>query len=249
MLLTAFDGIGAGPYLVRSRPRNCHGSPTRGDITKDDPKKVAATIREADPNKDCLVLFEAAPPCQDFSPIGRGEGHQGATGRLFSVSADFVQAIFDDLPGYNAASIFENVLMNSANAKTVTEKLGCQPVFACAGDFGWVTRPRLWWLSVKWGDLTSDPCHAPLRQRLLTRGDRRRSPAEGGRLKTPRSGMRLGTTSERQCSPARNVHSTRLCQGAAPRNYRDGAGACAYWRHHRPRRCRARRLSSQRFFG
>ena len=47
--------------------------------------------------------------------------------------------------------------MNSVDAKTVTEKLGCQPVFACAGDFGWVTRPRLWWLSVKWGDLTSDP--------------------------------------------------------------------------------------------
>ena len=23
-------------------------------------------------------------------------------------------------------------------------------MFACAGDFGWVTRPRLWWLSVKW---------------------------------------------------------------------------------------------------
>ena len=121
----------------------------RGDITKDDPKKVAATIREADPNKECLVLFGAAPPCQDFSPIGSGDGRQGARGRLFSVSADFVQAIFDELSGYNTASIFENVLMNSADAKTVTEKLGYQPVFACAGDFGWVTRPRLWWLSVK----------------------------------------------------------------------------------------------------
>ena len=99
----------------------------------------------------------------DFSPIGPGKGHQGARarGRLFSASAEFMQAIFDDLPGYNTASIFENVLMNSADAKTVTEKLGCQPVFACAGDFGWVTRPRLWWLSVKWGDLTSDPSAPP----------------------------------------------------------------------------------------
>ena len=61
------------------------------------------------------------------------------------------------IPGYNTASIFENVLMNAADAKTVAKKLGYPPVFACAGDFGWVTRPRLWWLSLRWGDLTSDP--------------------------------------------------------------------------------------------
>ena len=68
------------------------------------------------------MLFGAAPPCQDFSLIGPGEGHRGARGRLFSASAEFMQAIFDDLPGYNTASIFENVLMNSADTKTVTEK-------------------------------------------------------------------------------------------------------------------------------
>ena len=38
-------------------------------------------------------------------------------------SADFMQAVFDELPGYNTASIFENVLMNAADAKTVAEKL------------------------------------------------------------------------------------------------------------------------------
>ena len=91
-ILTAFDGIGAGPYLIEQRfgqPRlalaweidqDCLKVTAaklpwlahRGDITKDDPKKVAATIREADPNKECLVLFEAAPPCQDFSRLGPG---------------------------------------------------------------------------------------------------------------------------------------------------------------------------------
>ena len=102
---------------VRDRPRSCHGSP----IGATSPRTTRRRSRRPSerPNKECLVLFGAAPPCQDFSPIGPGEGHQGARGRLFSVSAEFMQAIFDDLPGYNTASIFENVLMNSADAKTV----------------------------------------------------------------------------------------------------------------------------------
>ena len=104
-------------------------------LTKDDPRRWQLPSARRTPTKtSCLRRPRLAKT---------GEGHQGVRGRLFSVSADFMQAIFDDLPGYNTAFIFENVLMNAADAKTVTEKLGCQPVFACAGDFGQVTPETL----------------------------------------------------------------------------------------------------------
>ena len=38
-----------------------------------------------------------------------------------------------------------------------SEALGVQPVFVCPSDFGWVSRPRLWWLSIEWTCLVSYP--------------------------------------------------------------------------------------------
>ena len=63
--------------------------------------QIAALIKKADPDNERLVIFETAPPCQDFSPIGPGEG---ARGQLFVASTDFMQAIFDELPDHNTAS-------------------------------------------------------------------------------------------------------------------------------------------------
>ena len=47
--------------------------------------------------------------------------------------------------------------MPTADVHVVTEALGVAPIYSCAGDFGWVTRPRLWWLSVDWEAHPCDP--------------------------------------------------------------------------------------------
>ena len=41
------------------------------NLTAEQPGAVAAAVDKADPRKECIVLFTAAPPCQDFWRIGR----------------------------------------------------------------------------------------------------------------------------------------------------------------------------------
>ena len=50
--------------------------------------------------------------------------------------------------------------MTPADAAEASKQLGCQPVFADAADFGWIGRPRLWWSSVDWDEITHDPSTA-----------------------------------------------------------------------------------------
>ena len=46
--------------------------------------------------------------------------------------------------------------MATADAKQITEALGAAPLWVDAADFGWVGRPRLWWLSTNWARMTLD---------------------------------------------------------------------------------------------
>ena len=62
----------------------------RGDITEDDTTKVATEIKSIDPDGQCMVIFIAAPPCQDFLRIGDRAGHQGERGYLFNFTAKFI---------------------------------------------------------------------------------------------------------------------------------------------------------------
>ena len=125
----------------------------RGDFTGETVEKVAAEIRRADPAGECVVLLVAAPPCQDFSQIGAEAGHRGARGGLFLRSAEFVL----ELRTGGAA------WLEPASAKEVSDCLGVPPVLVCASDFGWISRPRLWWLSADLRQCTTDPASgAPL---------------------------------------------------------------------------------------
>ena len=65
------------------------------------------------------------------------------------------------LRSHRFAFLYENVEMGAEAAKVSSDALGVQPVFVCSSDFGWVSRPRLWWLSVDWSCLASDPADAP----------------------------------------------------------------------------------------
>ena len=55
------------------------------------------------------------------------------------------------------AFLYENVEMDAEAAKVSSDALGVSPVFVCPSDFAWVSRPRLWWLSVEWARVVTDP--------------------------------------------------------------------------------------------
>ena len=176
-MLSAFDGIGAAPWLVSElagRPllavaweidpacihvaeRRMPWLQQRGDLFADKVDDILHLISEADPQAQATVIWTAAPPCQDFSRMrSAGPGHDGERGGLFLRTVEFQKALFDRLGPRRTAFLYENVVMTKANADVITEALGHSPVFACGGDFGWITRPRLWWTSIKWDQVTHD---------------------------------------------------------------------------------------------
>ncbi|CAE7257954.1 unnamed protein product [Symbiodinium sp. CCMP2592] len=65
-------------------------------------------------------------------------------------------------PGPGPQKVKKN-RMWSASAKEVSDCLGVEPALVCASDFGWISRPRLWWLSADLRQHTEDPATgAPL---------------------------------------------------------------------------------------
>ncbi|CAE7859414.1 eIF3-S7, partial [Symbiodinium necroappetens] len=109
---------------------------------------------------ECIIIFTAAPPCQDFSRVGDRDGHAGNRGYLFNFTAEFLDELRRRLAPRRFGFLVENVEMTPADAAEASKQLGCQPVFADAADFGWIGRPRLWWSSVDWDEITHDPSTA-----------------------------------------------------------------------------------------
>ena len=52
----------------------------RGDITKEDAQSVKDLIHNTDPDGNAMIVWAAAPPCQDFSRITEGLDHQERKG-------------------------------------------------------------------------------------------------------------------------------------------------------------------------
>ena len=179
-MLSAFDGVGAAPWLVWDligKPRaifawevdraaiqvadyHIPGIRHRGDITEDTPEDLAAEIQHIDGQAECIIIFTAAPPCQDFSRVGDRDGHAGSRGYLFNFTAEFIDELRRRLAPRRFGFLVENVEMTPADAAEASKQLGCQPTFADAADFGWIGRPRLWWSSVDWDEITHDPSTA-----------------------------------------------------------------------------------------
>ena len=151
IVLSLFDGVGAAVAILE----NLFGTPTaamawetdrtcrqltshrlpwlqqRGDFGNETVEKVTAEIRRLDPAGECVVLMIAAPPCQDFSRIGAETGHSGTRGSLFLRSAEFVLELRAALRGWRVGFMFENVVMQPAAAKEVSDCLGVEPILVC----------------------------------------------------------------------------------------------------------------------
>ena len=133
------------------------GPPVGGTSRGLHPRLPPRCRRSGSPEREAMVVWCAAPPCQDFSRIVQGAGHQGDRGRLFEESVAFMDELRAALKSHRFAFLYENVEMSAEAAKVSSAALGVQPVFVCPSDFGWVSRPRLWWLSIDWTRLVSDP--------------------------------------------------------------------------------------------
>ena len=96
-------------------------------------------------------------PCQDFSRIGQSPGHAGQRGALFLATAEFYWKTRSLLPDRRWVFLFENVVMEPAHSDAVSKALGVDPIMVCASDFGWISRPRLWWLYPSILQATVDP--------------------------------------------------------------------------------------------
>ena len=126
----------------------------RGDFTADSAEAVAAAIEKADPRARTIVIVAAAPACQDFSRIGSAAGHTGDRGGLFLKPVDFVHDLAGLISDRRLGFLFENVVMEYKDAAAA---LGVEPFVACASDFGWKPRPRLWWMSPAVTAMSLDP--------------------------------------------------------------------------------------------
>ena len=136
------------PYIVH-----------RGDINQDSPTAVSEMIRKHDPHQTCVILLLAAPPCPDFSSItGNGQGFEGTEGCKFKAFVKFSQQLEAQLDGWECHHLIENVVMQQkAEIQWVSDNTHCSPVVADAADFGWVSRPRLWWSKIDWATIETNP--------------------------------------------------------------------------------------------
>lgn len=86
----------------------------------------------------------AGSPCQSLSiTTGKNRTHLQGKSRLFW---EFVRALEEVKPRY---FLFENVAsMNEESKRTISEVLGCQPIFIDSEDFSAQTRERLYWTNI-----------------------------------------------------------------------------------------------------
>eukprot|EP00438_Fugacium_kawagutii_P001200 Skav225232 [mRNA] locus=scaffold2946:159013:164268:+ [translate_table: standard] len=97
-----------------------------------------------------LVLLGSGPPCQGVS--GLNSDRRGALrderSSLF-VHVPRIKALLQKcFPWAAVHSLMESVAsMDDGDRSTMSEGIGCEPVFCDAGEFTWCSRPRLYWLT------------------------------------------------------------------------------------------------------
>jgi DNA (cytosine-5)-methyltransferase 3A len=89
-------------------------------------------------------LLIGGSPCQSLSIVqSKTRQHLDGKSKLFF---EFVRALEQMQPKY---FLFENVAsMNDESKNTISELLGCEPIFIDSGDFSAQERPRLYWTNI-----------------------------------------------------------------------------------------------------
>eukprot|EP00435_Cladocopium_sp_Y103_P054359 s601_g17.t1 len=120
---------------------------------------VGEKILSIDPEHKCIILITDGTPCPDFSVVvDRSEGRHLPEGSKFSAFIDKVEELEKTLTQHTFLVVAENVVMNDpSDAKFISDRLGTEPVVIDSSDASYVSRPRLWWLRLKWQDVKVNP--------------------------------------------------------------------------------------------
>ncbi len=175
VLLSFFDGIGTARLALQSIGAHIVGSFAwetdpectelvshhfpdtwhRGDFLADDSKLFAATLMQWY-DYEFWLIASAGPPCPDFSRIkGHSSlGRAGKEGQKFSQFCDWMDIFIQEIRAIKDTQVIRRLVENVVAAKDEREhfstRLGTQPVLVDSADFGWVSRPRLWWTDADW---------------------------------------------------------------------------------------------------
>lgn len=104
-----------------------------------------------------IDLLLAGTPCQSLSII-QSKTRQNLDGKskLFFIAVDILNHVQQLNP--NVKFVFENVAsMNNESKRTITEMLGCEPVFIDSADFSAQSRPRYYWCNFN-VSMDYEPC-------------------------------------------------------------------------------------------
>ena len=115
ILLSFFDGVGSAALALRSLDVRLRATleweidqtatavstqacrclrMKRGDLTADDPAKVATILQDFLKEKQSLILVTAGPPCPDYSKLNASaQGRTGTSGQLFVQFTEFLRKL------------------------------------------------------------------------------------------------------------------------------------------------------------
>jgi DNA (cytosine-5)-methyltransferase 3A len=152
-VLSLFDGISCGmlaleragiivdryvayeidKYAIQVSKKNYPKIEQKGDVTVADFSEYKG-----------FDLLIGGSPCQSLSIIqSKTRQHLDGKSKLFF---DYVMAKQVVKPKH---FLFENVAsMNNESKKTISEWLGCEPIFIDSADFSAQSRPRLYWTNI-----------------------------------------------------------------------------------------------------
>lgn len=171
-VLSLFDGISCGrvaleragipveeyhayeiePNAVKISKKNFPQIQHHGDVTTADFTKYRG-----------IDLLIGGSPCQSLSIVrSQTREHLDGKSKLFF---EFVRALKEAQPRY---FLFENVAsMNEESKRTISEYLGCEPIYIDSADFSAQQRPRLYWTNIYTGT-SYTPSTAVLRDIMET---------------------------------------------------------------------------------
>ena len=98
---------------------------------------------------DWELWFAGGPPCQPFSHLVKQKLWEDPNSEPLKAFAALKDALASwcSNEGIDFRWLMEKVASMPAQVvDEISGLLGCSPVFLDAGDFGWVLRPRLWWI-------------------------------------------------------------------------------------------------------
>ncbi|CAE7231016.1 unnamed protein product [Symbiodinium sp. CCMP2592] len=146
----------SNPELRKLASAKFPSAVVKEDVDKETPDSIIAFLEQIDPGAQALVIIAAGPPCPDYSRVRENApGTSGPEGSKFVRFAELIKSLEKKWRYAQCVLLVENVVpANKEDVRRLGRALSAQAVMHDAGDFGLVTRPRLWWTRIPWQELS-----------------------------------------------------------------------------------------------